>query len=109
MTDKGLSTTVQESKGKYTTPIPTALVNLLGIEKGNKTCLEFKQWRNHLKGCEGMTKDIEGELYHLDKMITSLVEILEENGIRTYDEWEVRIRKKIEDSKGLTKFEELED
>jgi len=36
MTDKGLITTVQESKGKYTTPIPTALVNLLGIEKGNK-------------------------------------------------------------------------
>jgi hypothetical protein len=36
MTDKGLSTTAQESKGKFTTPIPTALVNLLGIEKGNK-------------------------------------------------------------------------
>lgn len=36
MTSKGLSTTVQESKGKYTTPIPMALVNLLGIEKGNK-------------------------------------------------------------------------
>jgi hypothetical protein len=36
MTDKGLITTVQESKGKYTTPIPTALVNLLGIEKDNK-------------------------------------------------------------------------
>jgi hypothetical protein len=36
MTDKGLSTRAQESKGKFTTPIPTALVNLLGIEKGNK-------------------------------------------------------------------------
>lgn len=36
MTDKGLSTTAQESKGKFTTPIPTALVNLLGIEKGTK-------------------------------------------------------------------------
>ncbi len=36
MTGKGLNTTVQESKGKYTTPIPTALVNLLGIEKGNR-------------------------------------------------------------------------
>ena len=33
---KGLKTTVQESKGKYTTPIPTSLINLLGIEKGNK-------------------------------------------------------------------------
>ncbi|MGB8215899.1 MAG: hypothetical protein WCE94_01235 [Candidatus Methanoperedens sp.] len=56
-----------------------------------------------------MSKDIEGELYHLDKMITSLVEILEEKGILTYEEWEVRIRKKIEEAKGLTKFEELED
>jgi hypothetical protein len=35
-----------------------------------------------------MSKDIEGELYHLDKMITSLVEILEEKGILTYEDWE---------------------
>ncbi len=56
-----------------------------------------------------MKKDIEGELYHLDKMISSLVEILEEKGILTYDEWEIRIRKKIDEAKGLTKFEELED
>lgn len=35
MTSKGLTTTVQESKGKYTTPIPMALINLLGIEKGD--------------------------------------------------------------------------
>lgn len=56
-----------------------------------------------------MTKDLEGELYHLDKMITSLVEILEEKGILTYEEWEARIRKKIEEAKDLTKFEEVED
>lgn len=36
MTDKGLSTTVQESKGKFTTPIPTAFIKLYEIEKGNK-------------------------------------------------------------------------
>lgn len=35
MTSKGLVTTVQESKGKYTTPIPMALINLLGIKKGD--------------------------------------------------------------------------
>jgi hypothetical protein len=35
MTDKGLSTTVQESKGKYTTPIPMGLINLLGIKKSD--------------------------------------------------------------------------
>ncbi len=56
-----------------------------------------------------MSKDIEGELYHLDKMITSLAELLEEKGIITQEEWEARIRKKIEETKGLTKFEELED
>ena len=36
MAHKGLRTTVQESGGKFTTPIPTALINLLGIEKGNE-------------------------------------------------------------------------
>ena len=36
MAPKGLRTTVQESGGKFTTPIPTALINLLGIEKGNE-------------------------------------------------------------------------
>jgi hypothetical protein len=33
---KGLKTTVQESTGKYTTSIPTALINLLDIHKGDK-------------------------------------------------------------------------
>ena len=56
-----------------------------------------------------MNKDIEGEIYHLDKMLTALVEILEEKGIMTQDEWEDRIRQKIEEAKDLTKFEELED
>lgn len=36
MGSKGLKTTIQEVKEKFTTPILTALVNLLGIEKGNK-------------------------------------------------------------------------
>lgn len=35
MIETGLSTTVQESKGKFTTPIPMALINLLGIKKGD--------------------------------------------------------------------------
>jgi len=55
-----------------------------------------------------VNRDVEGELYHLDKMITSLVELLEEKGILTYEEWEVKIRKSIESSIGLTKFEDLE-
>ena len=36
MGSKGLKTTIQEVSGKFTTPIPTALVNLIGLEKGNK-------------------------------------------------------------------------
>ncbi len=35
MANKGLSTTVQEFKGKFTTPIPMGLINLLGINKSD--------------------------------------------------------------------------
>jgi hypothetical protein len=35
MTSRGLITTVQEFKGKYTTPVPMALINLLEIKKGD--------------------------------------------------------------------------
>lgn len=54
-----------------------------------------------------MSRDIEGEIDHLDKMITSLVELLDEKGVIGYNEWEIRIREKIESVKGLTKFEDL--
>jgi len=33
---KGIKTTVQEVKGKYTVPVPSAIVKLKEIEKGNK-------------------------------------------------------------------------
>lgn len=56
-----------------------------------------------------MNRDIEGEIYHLDKMITALVELLDEKSVIEYDEWEIRIREKIEAVKGLTKFEDLND
>ena len=56
-----------------------------------------------------MSRDIEGELDHLDKMITSLVELLDEKGVIGYDEWERRIREKIEATRGFIKFEDLED
>lgn len=36
MTSKEFVTTIQESKGKYTTTIPTGLVKIIGIEKGDK-------------------------------------------------------------------------
>ena len=55
-----------------------------------------------------VNRDVEGELYHLDKMITSLVELLEEKGILTFEEWEARIREDIENAASLTRFEKLE-
>ncbi len=36
MTRKGFVTTMQKSKGKYTTTVPIGLVKIIGIEKGNK-------------------------------------------------------------------------
>lgn len=56
-----------------------------------------------------MNRDIEGEIDHLDKMITALVELLDEKGIIKYTEWELLIREKVESVKGLTKFDDLED
>ena len=54
-----------------------------------------------------MKRDVDGELHHLDIMITALVDLLEEKGIIGYDEWENRIRDKLENVKGLTRFEDL--
>ena len=54
-------------------------------------------------------RDIEDEIDHLDKMITALVELLDEKGVILYDEWESKIREKIESVKGLTKFKDLDD
>ena len=42
-------------------------------------------------------------------IITALVELLDEKGVIEYDEWDSRIRDKIESVKGLTKFEDLDD
>lgn len=55
-----------------------------------------------------MKRDVDGELHHLDIMITALVDLLEEKGIIGYEEWENKIREKLEEVKGLTKFEDLE-
>jgi hypothetical protein len=36
MTKKGIKTTVQAVKGKYTVPVPSAIIKLKEIEKGHK-------------------------------------------------------------------------
>ncbi|MGV9142042.1 MAG: hypothetical protein ACOC1X_03800 [Promethearchaeota archaeon] len=53
-------------------------------------------------------KRLQEEVNTLDNMVTALVEILEEKGILTQEEWENRIREKEEEDKHLTRFEDLE-
>jgi len=53
-------------------------------------------------------KKIYDQLHTIDNMITSLVELLEERGVLTQEEWEKRIREKEEKDKELTRFEDLE-
>lgn len=50
------------------------------------------------------TEDIE----ILDDMLTSLVDLLVEKGIITHEEFDVKVRSAIEESAGLTRFEDLE-
>jgi len=54
------------------------------------------------------TKDLAEELDVLDTMLTVLVEILEERGILTQDEWEKRIRQKSEKAMGLVSYRDIQ-
>lgn len=49
-------------------------------------------------------KDIE----ILEDMLTSLVDLLVEKGAITQEEYEAKVKEKLENAKDLTKFEELE-
>jgi phosphate uptake regulator len=42
-----------------------------------------------------MKKDLEEEIEILDDMIDALVELLEEKGLITTEEWEAKIKEKI--------------
>lgn len=52
-------------------------------------------------------KEIAEELDVLDDMLSALVEILEEKGVLTQEEWEEKIRTKVQEGKSKTKFREL--
>jgi len=47
------------------------------------------------------------EIRILDEMLCSLVELLEEKGFITREEWEARIRKRLEKFRRLMDFDEL--
>ncbi|MGA2385376.1 MAG: hypothetical protein ABSG33_02450 [Candidatus Bathyarchaeia archaeon] len=51
-------------------------------------------------------KELAQEIDVLDHMLTSLVEVLEEKGIMTQEEWETKIKAKIE--KTAQNFRDLE-
>lgn len=48
------------------------------------------------KSIEDLIKDLANEIDVFDDMLTSLVEVLEEKGILTQEEWETKIKSKIE-------------
>lgn len=50
-------------------------------------------------------KDIE----ILDDMLTALVDLLVEKGIITQKEYDAKVRRRLDESKGLTRFEDLKD
>jgi hypothetical protein len=53
-------------------------------------------------------KKLAQELDALDKMLTALVEILEEKGILTQEEWENKIQSKVTRAKGLTAYRDIQ-
>jgi len=55
-----------------------------------------------------LIKELALELDALDNMLASLVELLGEKGILTQEEWEERIKAKIEKSKGKTKYRDIQ-
>ena len=52
-------------------------------------------------------REVADEVDVLDYMLSALVEVLEEKGILTHEEWEKRIKVKIESGKGKISFRDL--
>lgn len=48
-----------------------------------------------MKNSKGTKRDLAEEIDLLDTMLASLVELLEDKGIITQEEWEKRIKKRI--------------
>jgi DNA-binding HxlR family transcriptional regulator len=54
------------------------------------------------------TRDLAEELDVLDTMLSSLVELLEEKGFLTQNEYENRIRQKSERARGLASYRDIQ-
>ena len=55
-----------------------------------------------------LIKDLANEIDVFDDMLSSLVEVLEEKGILTQEEWEKRIKSKIEKRSKSTSYRDIQ-
>lgn len=60
------------------------------------------------KTTKDLIKDLANEIDVFDDMLTSLVEVLEEKGILTQEEWEKKIRPKIEKRSKLKSYRDVQ-
>jgi lipoate-protein ligase A len=49
------------------------------------------------------------EIDLIDTMLTTLVDLLEEKGVLTHEEWEAKIEKKLKEKEKLVSFRDLKD
>lgn len=61
MTNKYLKTTVQESKRKYTTSIPSGLAKLIGLQKGDKFVWNLSENEVGIKNLKFRIEIVKGE------------------------------------------------
>lgn len=59
--------------------------------------------KNKTSSMRGIAEEIDV----LDNMLSALVEVLEEKGILTQEEWEKKIKAKLEADKGKISFRDL--
>lgn len=60
------------------------------------------------KKLENLIKDLANEIDILNNMLTSLVEILEAKGILKQEEWENKIKEKIDKKTKRTSFRDIQ-
>lgn len=54
------------------------------------------------------TRDLAEELDVFDTMLSALVELLEEKGVLTRKEWELRVKRKSLRAKGMTSYRDIQ-
>ncbi len=55
-----------------------------------------------------LTKEIAEEIDVFDDMLTALVELLEEKGVLSHEEWEGRIKKKLKEASTLKGYRDAQ-